>query len=151
VDITELIGPERVMAALPASDKLQLIRELSRRAARYVSIGSEAILDALQAREALGSTGVGQGIAIPHARVAGLQRFLGLFAQLEHPINFDAIDGQPVDLVFLLLIPDQARNEHLSALASISRRLRDPSVAAYLRAAENRAELYEILTSPASS
>ena len=88
---------------------------------------------------------------MPHARVPGLQRFLGLFAQLEHPIHFDAIDDQLVDLVFLMLIPDQAGNEHLAALASVARRLRDPSVVIKLRAAKTRSELCEILAPPASA
>lgn len=151
MDISDLISPDRVIAAMPASDKPQLMRELSRRAARHLSIDREVVFDALQGREALGSTGVGRGIAVPHARVAGLQRFLGLFAQLEHPIHFDAIDDQLVDLVFLLLIPEQAGNEHLAALASVSRRLRDPNVAMKLRAAKTRSELCEILAPPASA
>jgi PTS system nitrogen regulatory IIA component len=148
VNITDLIAPDRVITALRVSDKPQLLRELSQRAAKLLAIDTQAILDALQAREALGSTGVGQGIAVPHARISGLPRFFGLFARLERPIDFTAIDERPVDLVFLLLIPDQAGGDHLAALASVSRRLRDREAAAQLRAAKTAAEIYNVLTGP---
>jgi PTS system nitrogen regulatory IIA component len=148
VNITELIAPDRVIAALRVSDKPQLLRDLSQRAAKLLAIDTQAILDALQTREALGSTGIGQGIAMPHARIAGLHHFFGLFARLEGPIDFTAIDERPVDLVFLLLIPDQAGNDHLAALACVSRRLRDREAAAQLRAAKTDAEIYTILTGP---
>ena len=92
MDIADLITPQLVIASLQAGDKLLLLRELSERAAKQLAIGSEAILEALRSREMLGSTGVGQGIALPHARIAGLEQFFGLFARLERPINFDAID-----------------------------------------------------------
>ena len=148
VNITDLIAPDRVIAALRVSDKPQLLRELSQRAAKLLAIDTPAILDALQTREALGSTGVGQGIAVPHARIGGLDHFLGLFARLERPIDFTAIDERPVDLVFLLLIPDQAGSDHLAALACVSRRLRDREAAAQLRAAKTDAEICNILTAP---
>jgi nitrogen PTS system EIIA component len=150
VNITDLITPDTVIAALRVGDKPQLLRELSQRAAKLLAIDTQAILDALQAREALGSTGVGQGIAVPHARIAGLHHFFGLFARLERPIDFTAIDERPVDLVFLLLIPDQAGSDHLAALACVSRRLRDREAAAQLRAAKTESEIYNILTGPAS-
>jgi len=149
VDTPDLIDPERVIATLHVSDKPQLLLELSQRAARLLAMDPHLILKALRSREALGSTGVGQGIALPHARVDGLERFFGLFARLERAINFDAIDGRPVDLVFLLLTPGRAGNDHLTALASVSRRLRDREVAAQLRAAKSGPELYDILTRPA--
>jgi PTS system nitrogen regulatory IIA component len=148
VDITELITPDRVITALRVNDKPQLLRELCQRAAKLLAIDTPAILDALQAREALGSTGVGQGIAMPHTRIAGLDHFFGLFARLERPIDFTAIDERPVDLVFLLLMPDQAGNDHLAALACVSRRLRDREAAAQLRAAKTDAEIYDTLTGP---
>ena len=131
-----------------ASDKSQLLRELSERAAKLLAIDTQTILDALRSREMLGSTGVGHGIALPHARVAGLEQFFGLFARLERAINFDAIDDRPIDLVFLLLIPEQAGDDHLAALACVSRRLRDRGVADGLRAAKTSAELYDVLTVP---
>lgn len=144
--IADLIAPDRVIVPMHVSDKAQLLRELSRRTARLMPIDPQAIVDALQAREVLGSTGIGHGIAVPHARMKGLQQMFGLFARLERPIDFDAIDGQPVDLVFLLLVPDRAGNEHLAALATVARQLRDRNVAAQLRAVATRAELYDALT-----
>ena len=150
MNIADLIVPDRVIAALRVSDKPQLMQELSQRAARLLAIESRAILDALQTREVLGSTGVGQGIAVPHARIARLPQFFGLFARLERPIDFDAVDERPVDLVFLLLIPAQAGNDHLTALATVSRRLRNRHAAAHLRAADTAAGLYDILTAPPS-
>lgn len=144
--IADLIVPDRVIVPMQVSDKAQLLRELSRRTARLLPIDPQAIVDALQAREVLGSTGIGHGIAVPHARMKGLQQMFGLFARLERPIDFDAIDGQPVDLVFLLLVPDRAGNEHLAALAAVARQLRDRNVAAQLRAVATRGELYDALT-----
>ena len=146
MDISDLVTPQRVIASLQAGDKPQLLRELSERAARQVGSDGEMILKALRSRETLGSTGVGQGIALPHARIVGLGHFFGLFARLERPINFDAIDDGPVDLVFLLLIPERAGSEHLAALAAVSRRLRQREVAARLRNANAAAELHDILT-----
>jgi PTS system nitrogen regulatory IIA component len=146
VKIADLIVPDRVIVPMQVSDKAQLLRELSRRTARLLPIDPQAIVDALQAREVLGSTGIGHGIAVPHARMKGLQQMFGLFARLERPIDFDAIDGQPVDLVFLLLVPDRAGNEHLAALAAVARQLRDRNVAAQLRAVATRGELYDALT-----
>jgi PTS system nitrogen regulatory IIA component len=149
VNITDLIAPDRVpdrvIAALRVGDKAQLLRDLSQRASKLLAIDTRIIRDALEAREALGSTGVGQGIAMPHARVGGLRDFFGLFARLERPIDFTAIDERPVDLVFLLLIPDRPGDDHLAALACVSRRLRDRDAAAQLRAAKTGAELYQIL------
>jgi len=150
VKISDLIGPDHVVVALRANDKPQLLGELSRRAGRMLAIAPQTVLDALQAREALGSTGVGQGIALPHTRIAGLKESFGLFARLERPIDFDAIDGRPVDLVFLLLVPDRPGNEGLTALAAVARQLRDPKIAAQLRTDANTTKLYELLTaSPA--
>ena len=148
MDIADLITPQCVVATLRAGDKSQLLRELSERAAKVLAIDTQSILDALRSREMLGSTGVGHGIALPHARVPGLERFFGLFARLERPINFDAIDDRPIDLVFLLLIPEKAGDDHLAALACVSRRLRDREVADGLRAAKTGAELYDFLTVP---
>jgi nitrogen PTS system EIIA component len=146
VNIADLITPDRVVVPIRVSDKTQLMRELSRRAGRLLAIDPQAILDALHAREMLGSTGVGQGVALPHARIGGLQQIFGLFGRLERPIDFDAIDERPVDLVFLLLVPDRAGNEHLAALATVARQLRDRNVAAQLRAAATPGELYDALT-----
>ncbi|HEY7298552.1 MAG TPA: PTS sugar transporter subunit IIA [Xanthobacteraceae bacterium] len=144
--MTDLIQPHCVMSTLRASDKPTLLRDLSERAARLSGLDGQSILRAIQLREALGSTGVGQGIALPHARVAGLEKFFGLFARLERPIVFEAIDDRPVDLAFLLLIPEGADDEGLAALACASRRLRDHDVTEGLRAAKTSTELYNLLT-----
>jgi nitrogen PTS system EIIA component len=149
MDMTQLIGPEQVLS-LRSRGKTQLLQELARRAAKSLGIEVRAILDALTAREELGSTGVGHGIAIPHARVAGLARLFSLFARLEKPIDFDAVDGQPVDLVFLLLIPANADKEHLAALASVSRCLRDHETARRLRATSEPHALYGVLAATVS-
>ena len=142
--ISQLIGPEQVVS-LRARSKAQLLQELARRAAKSLGIEVQPIVEALTKREELGSTGVGHGIALPHARVAGLARLFSLFARLEKPIDFDAVDAQPVDLVFLLLVPVNADKEHLAALASVSRRLRDPETARRLRATAEPRELYNVL------
>jgi nitrogen PTS system EIIA component len=149
VEIADLIAPEGVIAALPANDKAQVLRELAQRAAKATGTDEQTLSQALQAREALGSTGVGQGIALPHCRLPKLPGFFGLFARLDRAIDFAAIDERPVDLVFLLLIPEQATGEALSALALISRRLRDRETAAALRAtaaARSPRQLYALLT-----
>jgi nitrogen PTS system EIIA component len=135
VEITDLLTPDRVIVGLQARSKSHVLAELARRAAA-TGLPQQQIVDSLQARENLGSTGVGGGIAIPHAQIAGLERFFGLFVRLRRPIDYDAVDGQPVDLVFLLLIPANAK-EHLQALAAVSRRLRGPETSAKLRRSQS--------------
>jgi PTS system nitrogen regulatory IIA component len=145
--IADLIAPSQVVAALRPQDKPQLLAELARRAGAATGIDAVAILSALQNREQLGSTGLGQGFALPHARIDGLTSFFGLFARLARPIDFQAIDGQPVDLVFLLLIPPNADTEHVAALAAIARPIRDRQFVRELRQAKDAAELHERLAS----
>jgi nitrogen PTS system EIIA component len=145
MDIAELIEPDRVVLGLRAADKPQVIEDLAERAATRLGIVGNLILHALAAREAPGSTGVGAGIAVPHARVPGLTRLFGLFARLKRPIDDDAVDEQPVDRVFMLLTPAVAGNDHLAALAAVSRRPRDRSVADRLRAATDERQLYAAL------
>ena len=118
-------------------------------AAAATGLSQEHIREALEAREALGSTGVGAGIAMPHAQITGLDGFYGLFVRLHRPIDYDAIDGRPVDLVFLLLIPATTK-EHLQALACVSRHLRDQAIATSVRNAADGRELYEALTQDAA-
>jgi PTS system nitrogen regulatory IIA component len=130
VDIADLLTREHVVAALPANDKSTLLHDLSQRAARALTIDRQVILDAVLAREALGSTGVGAGVAVPHARIPRLPRSFGFFALLERPISFEAIDSQPVDLVFLLLTPEREDNAQLTALACVTRLLRDRGLTA---------------------
>ena len=144
MEISDLVTPDQVIVGLKARSKAHLLTELARKTAPATGLPQKQIADALQARESLGSTGVGAGIAIPHAQIAGLDRFHALFGRLSRPIDYDAIDGHPVDLVFLLLIPANSK-EHLQALAAISRRLRNQAVAANLRQAGTSRELYEAL------
>ena len=151
MEIADLITPEGVVPNLRATSKKQALQELARRAAEITGLAERAILDVLIERERLGTTGVGNGIAIPHGKLASLARIYGLFARLEKPIDFDSIDEQPVDLIFLLLAPESAGADHLKALARISRLLRDKSVCEKLRGTESAEGLYALLTdSPAS-
>lgn len=147
MNLTDLLTPDRVISGLRVQSKAQLLAELSRRAGKALGIDGDGVREALERREALGSTGVGQGIAIPHARVDGVRRISGLFARLERAIDFAAIDARPVDLVFLLLIPPDAGNEHLAALACVSRRLRDPGAVHELRTTKEQSRLYAALVS----
>jgi len=144
--IADLLGPGAVLGAVHASGKPALLKLLAERAADSLGLDAAAIAAALDAREQLGSTGVGQGIAMPHARIAGLTKPFGLLARLERPIDFAAIDEKPVDLVFLLLTPPAETGVHLGALACASRRLREKNVARRLRGARDGAELYAVLT-----
>jgi PTS system nitrogen regulatory IIA component len=150
MQIGDLLHPDRVIAGLRVRDKAGLTAELSRRAAAALQMPLQPVEAALTARERLGSTGLGRGFALPHARLAGLDHFFGLFARLARPIDFDAIDERPVDLVFLLLIPETAGNEHVAALAAISRRMRDAAFAQRLRKATDAGEMYAILTDAAA-
>jgi PTS system nitrogen regulatory IIA component len=133
--LAELMGPAHVFPKLRAADKARLVQELARRAGAVLNVPAAEIAAALAAREALGSTGVGAGIAVPHAQVAGLAGTAAFLARLERPVDYASIDGRPVDLVFLLLGPPNARAEHLAALAAATRRLRDPAIAEALRGA----------------
>jgi PTS system nitrogen regulatory IIA component len=138
MNIADFIAPDRIVLDLRVRDKAQLLRELATRAEAVGGGGtSDAILAALLSREALGSTGLGKGFALPHARLEGLKQFVGLFARLARPIDYDAIDGSPVDLVFLLLMPPEAAgNGNVGALAAVSRRFRDVDTVAHLRKAD---------------
>jgi PTS system nitrogen regulatory IIA component len=146
MEIAEFTAPDDVIAQLRASSKLQALGELAKRAAVAISLDEETIHAALLERERLGSTGIGRRVALPHARIRGLDRIRGFFARLERPIEFEAIDEQPVDLVFLLLAPEAAGKDHLAALARISRLFRNPETCTRLRQAEDAAALYAILT-----
>jgi nitrogen PTS system EIIA component len=141
----ELIGANHVIVDLRAADKTQLLRELARRAGTALSLDQRIILDALQAREKLGSTGLGKGFALPHARLEGLPRFFALFVRLAKPIDFASIDGLPVDLVILLLTPANAGNQHLATLAALSRPLRDATFVQQLRKAPDADALHSLL------
>jgi PTS system nitrogen regulatory IIA component len=136
MDIADFITADRIALDLRVRDKAGLLQELARRSAPAAGVTADAVLAPLQSREALGSTGLGKGFALPHARVEGLSAFIGLFARLARPIDFDAIDSAPVDLVFLLLMPPDAGNAQVAALAAISRRFRNGDTMARLRKAD---------------
>jgi PTS system nitrogen regulatory IIA component len=146
-----LVDKQSVLANLKAANKKQLLQELSQALAAQVAIDHRVIFEILMKREKLGSTGIGQGIAIPHGKVPSISRVYGLFARLATPVEFEAVDGQPVDLVFVLLAPEHAGADHLKALARISRLLRDPAVVAKLRGTDDAQGLYAILTEPAAN
>jgi nitrogen PTS system EIIA component len=146
MEISDLLAPEAVSASLNAQSKKQLLQEMAERAAQITGLPERRIFETLIERERLGSTGMGQGIAIPHGRIAGLPKIVGLFARLETPIAYEAVDDQPVDLVFLLLAPEDAGADHLKALARVSRLLRNKQTCEKLRAASKREVLYSLLT-----
>jgi nitrogen PTS system EIIA component len=146
MEISDLLAPNAVLASVKAQSKKQLLQELSERAAAVTGLPERRIFETLIERERLGSTGMGQGIAIPHGRMAGLPKIVGLFARLEAAIPYDAVDGQPVDLVFLLLAPEDAGADHLKALARVSRLLRNQQACEKLRAASKPEVLYALLT-----
>lgn len=146
MEINDLITSEEVIANLRASSKKQALQELARRAAELSGERERAVFDVLMERERLGTTGVGNGIAIPHGKLASLGQLYGLFARLEQPVDFQAIDEQPVDLIFLLLAPESAGADHLKALARVSRLLRDKAVCKKLRGTDTVDGLFAILT-----
>lgn len=146
MEINDLISSETIVANLHATSKKQVLQELSRRAADLTGEHERAIFDVLMERERLGTTGVGSGIAIPHGKLQSLERLYGLFARLEQPVDFQAIDERPVDLIFLLLAPESAGADHLKALARVSRVLRDGKVCDKLRGTDTAEALYAILT-----
>ncbi|MFT5181480.1 MAG: PTS system nitrogen regulatory IIA component [Alphaproteobacteria bacterium] len=146
MEVSDLLTVESVIAGLRVTSKKQALQELSKHAADRTGQDERAIFDVLLERERLGTTGVGNGLAIPHGRLLGLPQIHGFFARLEKPIDFDAIDDRPVDLIFLLLAPEGSGADHLKALARISRLLRGPSICEKLRGANNRDALYALLS-----
>ena len=151
MELSDLLTPESVVAHLKAANKKQALQEIARAAAPLTGLEERAIFDALLERERLGTTGVGLGIAIPHAKMPGLDRLHGLFARLDQPIDFDSIDEQPVDLMFILLAHESAGADHLKALARISRLLRNQAVCEKLRGAESAVAILALLSEPESS
>ncbi|MCK5165940.1 MAG: PTS IIA-like nitrogen regulatory protein PtsN [Rhodospirillaceae bacterium] len=151
MEINDLITIECVVPGLKVTSKKQALQELSKRAAEITGEHERVIFDVLMERERLGTTGVGHGIAIPHGKLANLDRLYGLFARLEQPIDFNSIDEHPVDLIFLLLAPETAGADHLKALARVSRLLRDGDVCEKLRSTEEAEALYVLLTDGAAS
>ena len=131
--LADLVAPNAIIPALKVNGKKQALQELAAKAAELSGQNERAIFEILLQREKLGSTGVGNGVAIPHGKLPKLNKLFGLFARLARPVDFEALDGQPVDLVFLLLAPEGAGADHLKALARVARLLRDPEVARKLR------------------
>lgn len=144
--VASLITPDSVVAGIKGASKKQVLQDLSGQLARISGLPERAIFETLLQRERLGTTGIGQGMAIPHGRIAGLNRLVGLFARLQKPVDFEALDGEHVDLVFVLLAPEDAGADHLQALARIARLFRDAKLVQKLRQTEDPAALYAILT-----
>jgi len=145
MDLSDLIKPDAVVPSLKANSKKQAIQALAEKAAAITGREEREVFETLVEREKLGSTGVGSGIAIPHGKLDGLDHIFGLFARLSKPIDFEAVDDQPVDLIFLLLAPEGAGADHLKALARVARLLREPGMAGKLRASTDKSALYSVL------
>ncbi len=146
MEINDLLPPDGVTADLKVTSKKQALQDLAKRIAEVAGLQERTVFDVLMERERLGTTGVGNGIAIPHGKLPNLDRLYGFFARLAQPIDFQAIDERPVDLIFVLLAPESAGADHLKALARISRLLRDQSVCDKLRGTDNAEALFAILT-----
>lgn len=151
MEIADILTPAGVVANLRAANKRQALQELAKRAAQLTGKHERAIFEVLLERERLGTTGIGHGTAIPHGRMPDLTKLHAIFARLEKPIDFEAIDGEPVDLIFLLLTPATSGADHLKALARISRLLRDKTVCEKLRGTDSADALYALLTDRAAS
>jgi PTS system nitrogen regulatory IIA component len=146
--LTDLVAPQAVIPSLKVNNKKQALQEIAAKAAAISERPERDIFDVLMQREKLGSTAIGNGIAIPHGKLAKLNRLVGMFARLDRPIDFDALDGQPVDLIFVLLAPEGAGADHLKALARIARMLRDHELANKLRDARDAEAIYAVLAMP---
>ena len=151
MNISDLLAPDAVIPALKVQNKKLLLQELASRAALQTSLPEKRIVETLIERERLGTTGVGQGIAIPHGRMMEVPRITGVFARLEGGLDYEAVDSQPVDLVFMLLAPENSGADHLKALARVSRLLRNQKLCEKLRAASSAEAIYAILTDRGSS
>jgi len=142
----DILSPNAIIADLSAATKKDVLQEIARRAAELTGQDAHAIFNMLWEREKLGTTGVGQGLAITHGRLPDLPEVQGFFARLTEPVAFESVDNAPVDLVFLLLAPESAGADHLHALATVSRLLRDQALCAKLRSAPDEMAIYRILT-----
>lgn len=149
--LENLLVPEAILPSLRVNGKKQALQELSEKAAEVSGLPAREIFDAWMQREKLNSTGLGDGIAIPHGKLLNVPRIFGIFARLERGIDFEALDGQPVDLLFGLIAPENAGADHLKALAVIARLLRNPATLAKIRATREAPALYSILTQAAPS
>lgn len=146
MQISDILSPESVVSNLKVTSKKQALQELSKRISDLAELEDRDVFEILLDREKLGTTGVGNGIAIPHGKMENLDKLQGLFARLERPVEFESIDERPVDLIFLLLAPESAGADHLKALAQVSRLLRDKSMCEKLRGSDSPEALYALLT-----
>jgi nitrogen PTS system EIIA component len=146
MSLSRLLNPDAVLSALRVNGKKQALQEMSERAAEVSGLPSREIFDAVLQRERLGSTGVGDGVSIPHGKLAKCDQIFGVFARLERPIDYEAPDGLPVDLMFMLIAPESAGADHLKALALSARLLRNSAIAAQLRSTRDASALYALLT-----
>ena len=144
--LLDFLDPQAVLPALRVNGKKQALQELASQAAHLTGLPESAIYEALLQRERLGSTGIGEGIAIPHGKLPGLTRIFGLVARLDKPVDFEALDGQPVYVLFLLLAPEGAGADHLKALARVARVLREPDLLERIRATRDATAIYAIMT-----
>ena len=146
IHVRDFLLPRHVLTDLRAADKGSLLHELSRCAGAALNIAPETVSAALLKREQLGSTGMGSGIAIPHACLPEVQQPFGMLARLKVPVDFEAVDGQPVDLIFLLLVPEPSKSRQVNVLASVARKLRDPKVRQELRNAKDSRGIYRLMS-----
>lgn len=151
MEIADLLNPSSIIPTLRVTSKKQALHEIARIAAGLTGQHERKIFEVLLERERLGTTGVGAGVAIPHGKLPGLKRLYGVFARLDTPINFESVDEQPVDLIFLLLAPETAGADHLKALARVSRLLRDREMCEKLRGSDTADALYALLNETATS
>ena len=151
MDFAKLLKPEAVKVLTAATSRKRLLHDISELASVAYDLDANEIVNSLLAREALGPTGVGNGVALPHARIAGLEHVVGAFVLLDRPVDFSAVDRQPVDIAFGLFAPENAGVEHLKALALVSRTLRDTSICAKLRANPDPTKIYAILAGSQTS
>jgi nitrogen PTS system EIIA component len=151
MDLSDLLTQKSIMPTLKAGSKKQLLQLLSERAAQITGLGERDVFDTIMQREKLGSTGVGNGIAIPHGKLKNVKNITGIFGRLETPVDFEALDDEPVDLVFMLLAPETAGADHLKALSRIARILREPDTVKKLRGTKDATALFAFLTEQPNS
>jgi PTS system nitrogen regulatory IIA component len=151
MELSKILTPQAVRVVSQMTSKKRLFQELGEIAAQAYKLNGSVVIDGLQERESLGPTGVGHGIALPHARLEDINGIVGVFVRLEKPLDYDSVDRQPVDLIFGLFAPKDSGVEHLKALALVSRTMRDPGICAKLRANIDPAKLHAILTEGRSS
>jgi PTS system nitrogen regulatory IIA component len=142
MNISDFLAPQSVLIDSRAKQKGALLRDLAQIASSALGLSADVISSELLKREELGSTGVGGGVALPHARMQDVKQPFGILAKLRHPLDFDAIDGQPIDIAFLVLLPSPAESSHLVALALVARKLKAPETLIRLRGAKSASELY---------